>query len=117
MFYGELVSRLAIEYCMLRYHSTLQCPSHSCRNPQESTGIHRNPQESSGMAPESSGMTPESAGILRNPQESSGIRRNGTGIELKSSGMRLEHYVYMQIYVYKHLYVKICNKYNIFSFC
>ena len=70
--------------------STLQCPSHSCRNPQESTGILRN---------------------------GTGILRNGTGIELKSSGMRLEHYVYMQIYVYKHLYVNIYNRYNIFSFC
>ena len=50
--------------------STLQCPSHSCRNPQESTGILRTPQE-----------------WHWNPQESSGILRNGTGIELKSSGM------------------------------
>ena len=43
--------------------STLQCPSHSCRNPPESTGFHRN-----------------GTGICRNPQESSGICRNGTGI-------------------------------------
>ena len=56
---------------------------------------------------ESSGMAPESSGILR----------NGTGIELKSSGMRLDHYVYMQIYVYKHLYVNKYNRYNISSFC
>ena len=32
--------------------STLQCPSHSCRNPRESTGILRNPQESTGMGQE-----------------------------------------------------------------
>ena len=43
--------------------STLQCPSHSCRNPQESSGILRN---------------------------GTGIRRNGTGIELKCSGMGQE---------------------------
>ena len=77
--------------------STLQCPSHSCRNPQEWL---RNLQESSG--------------ICRN---GTGIHRNGTGIELKSSGMRLEHHVYMQIYVYKHLYINIFNRYNTFSFC
>ena len=39
-----------------RIGSTLQCPSHSCRNPPESTGIHRN-----------------ETGICRNPQESSGM--------------------------------------------
>ena len=54
--------------------STLQCPSHSCRNPQESTGILRNPQEWHRNPQESSGMAPESAGILRNPQESTGMR-------------------------------------------
>jgi len=41
--------------------------------------------------------------------ESAGIHRNETGIELESSEMRLENHVYMQIYVYKHLYT---NRYN-----
>ena len=43
--------------------STLQCPSHSCRNPQESSGIHRIPQDSSGMEQDSAGMGPESTGM------------------------------------------------------
>ena len=46
--------------------STLQCPSHSCRNPPESSGILRNGTR-----------------IRRIPQESSGICRNGTGIHRK----------------------------------
>jgi len=66
---------------------------------QESTGIHRSPQESTGMGP-------ESTGILRN---GTGIHRNETEIELESSEMRLENHVYIQIYVYKHLYA---NRYN-----
>ena len=43
--------------------STLQCPSHSCRNPPESTG-----------------MAPGSAGILRNPPESAGMGQESTGM-------------------------------------
>ena len=85
--------------------STLQCPSHSCRNPQESTGIHRNPQESSGMALESSGMAPESAGILRNPQEwdrnRTEMQWNGIGIELELSEIRYNtfaRYIYTNMH-------------------
>jgi hypothetical protein len=33
-----------------------------------------------------------------------GIHRNGTGIELES---KLENHVYLQIYVYKHLYTNV----------
>jgi len=56
---------------------------------------------------------PIPAGIHRN---GTGIHRNETGIELESSEMRLENHVYMQIYVYKHLYTNRYNRYNTFFF-
>ena len=85
--------------------STLQCPSHSCRNPQESTGILRNPQEWHQNPQESSGMAPESAGILRNPQEwdrnRTEMQWNGTGIELELSEIRYNtfaRYIYTNMH-------------------
>ena len=51
--------------------STLQCPSHSCRNLPESIGIHWN---------------------------GTGIHRNGTKTELESSEMRLENQYNLCIY-------------------
>ena len=59
--------------------STLQCPSHSCRNPPESSGILRNPQEWHRNPQESSGILRNGTGIHRNPQESAGMGPESTG--------------------------------------
>ena len=62
-----LSSRHALDLTYAHFSSTLQCPSHSCRNPLDSSGMEL---------------------------DSTGIHRNGTGIELELSEIRLARYIY-----------------------
>ena len=59
--------------------STSPCPTDSCRNGQESTGMA---QESTGMAQESTGMAQESTGMDRNLQEWTGMAQEWTKMDI-----------------------------------